>query len=841
MQHVRRLLDSFIPEHYDLSLDINPRDETLRGTATIQGTSTHGEIILHAKDLDIESIAVDGKSATWTAGADDELAITMSDLTPGAHTIVICYHHQINEYTRGMYASRYHHGDERHTMFVTLMEPDYARELLPCVDEPAAKATFEVHVTTDAGLSVLGNMPIARSRTLSDGRQEVHFQPTPRMSSYLLALAIGDLHCVRGQTARGIDVGVWATTQVELANLEFALEHSIRCIEFYEEFFGVDYPLPKSDQLALPDVSSGVAAMENWGLVTYREDSLVVDPALTSIATRRRTAIVIAHELSHQWFGNLVTMDWWTYLWLNESFATVMEYVCVDALHPEWHVWHEFASYEDVVSLRRDSLDGVQAVEVEVHHPDEIGTLFDGAIVYAKGARLVRMLMNYCGLEAFRRGLTQYFSRHAYSNTKGDDLWHALSEASGKPVKEFMHAWVSQPGYPVVTINRDGDSLNLTQEQFFVGPHIDKCRLWPIPLDASTHGLPEILDTTHLSVTAPADTIQLNVHDAAHFITQYDDQSFAALLAQVRSGEMEVLGRIQLLHEQTLLARGGRISSARLIDLLDAYAHETDEHVWSIIAITFGELKKFVEADSTSERRLRNFADRLARPLYESLGLIAQNNEDESTTQLRATVLGFMAYGEHQDVIDAMSTLYDQGGIAGLNPEIRALIMSVVVRHSSDRSIFSELFARYPRETGDVQGDIADALASTRDTHELKELVGALTNTSIVRSQDTVGWYADLIRNRDGRALAWRWCQENWPWIMQTFGEEMNADAFLRVAAMVVATPEMYAEYVAFTTPLREDISLQRTIEVGLVDIEGRLELLDRDGIAVRDRLAELD
>lgn len=841
MQNVRRLLTDFIPAHYDVSLVINTTDETLTGTVAITGTSTDGRIALHAKDLDIDSVTIDGKSASWTQGVDDELTLTHPDLAAGEHVVVITYRHQINEYTRGIYASRYQQDGERHTMFVTQMEPDYARELLPCVDEPAAKATFAMHVSTDAGLTVLSNMPIAHTRKYDDGHQEVHFQTTPRMSSYLLALAIGDLHSVRGQTARGIDVGVWATTAQDLTHLEFALEHSIRAIEFYEEFFGVEYPLPKSDQLALPDISSGVAAMENGGLVTYREDSLVVDPQLTSIATRRRTAIVIAHELSHQWFGNLVTMDWWTYLWLNESFATVMEYVCVDALHPEWHVWREFASSEAVVSLRRDSLDGVQAVEVEVHHPDEIGTLFDGAIVYAKGARLVRMLMNYCGLEAFRRGLTDYFTRHAYRNTNGDDLWDALSAASGKPVKQFMHAWVSQPGYPVVSVSTQESSVRLSQEQFFVGPHEDRARIWPVPLDASDRNTPAILDTQTLEIDSPVRELRLNTDDAAHFITQYDEQSFSMLLSQVRTATMPVIGRIQLLHEHTLLARGGRISTAQLIDLLDAYADETDEHAWSIMGVAFAELKKFVEHDAAAEQRLRDFADRLARPLYTQLGLAPRKNEDEATTQLRATVLGFMAYGEHQDVIDAMTDAYTRDGMTGLNPEIRALIMSVVVRHSSDRMIFDALYTQYPQETGDIQGDIADALSSTRDAAELQRLIDTLTDTTIIRSQDTVGWYADLIRNRDGRAPTWRWCRDNWPWIMETFGEEMNADAFLRVAAMVVTSREMQREFKSFTEPLLADISLQRTIEVGLVDIEGRLDLLERDGDAVRDRLAKLD
>src|SRR5690606_2848949 len=249
------------------------------------------------------------------------------------------------------------------------------------------------------------------------------------------------------------------------ASLDFALDIATRTIDFFENYFDTPYPLPKSDHVALPDFSSG--AMENWGLVTYREIALLDDPTTTSVSSKHYIATVIAHQLSHQWFGNLLTMKWWNNLWLNESFAALMEYIAVDALHPEWNVWLDFATMESIMALRRDSLDGVQAVQVDVNHPDEISTLFDGAIVYAKGARLLRMLQHYIGHEAFQAGLKAYFATYKYGNTEGDDLWNALAGASGKDIAGFMNTWISQSGYPVVQVSQNGNDVALTQQQFF--------------------------------------------------------------------------------------------------------------------------------------------------------------------------------------------------------------------------------------------------------------------------------------------------------------------------------------------------------------------------------------
>ena len=431
MNSVRRLTPLFTPSHYALSLDIDRTGRSFQGTVTINGESTDENIILHAKDLNIATATIDGQRADFQATTNDELVLTAPGLSTGAHVVTVGFSGTITDQMHGMYPCYFDHDGQKKELIATQFESHHAREVFPCVDEPEAKATFDVTLTTEQGVTVLGNMPVS-SQNEQEGRLVTSFERTPRMSSYLLAWAYGEMHRKTATTKSGVEVNIWATPAQKSESLEFALDIATRTIDFFDEYFGIPYPLPKSDHIALPDFSSG--AMENWGLITYREIALLADPKTTSISAKRYIAMVVAHELSHQWFGNLVTMKWWNNLWLNESFANLMEYIAVDALHPEWNIWLDYSSSETIMALRRDALDGVQAVQTEVNHPDEISTLFDGAIVYAKGGRLLRMLQHYIGHEAFQTGLKSYFKKYAYQNTEGDDLWRELSAASGKDI-----------------------------------------------------------------------------------------------------------------------------------------------------------------------------------------------------------------------------------------------------------------------------------------------------------------------------------------------------------------------------------------------------------------------
>jgi len=841
MKAVSRLIETYIPDHYQLSLTLDRIGRTFNGTVVINGTSvaSTGNITVHAKELTVSSVTVDGKSADFTAGENDELDIVHPDIKAGKHIVVIAFSGAITDAMHGLYPCYYEHDGVKKELLATQFESHHAREVFPCIDEPEAKASFDVTLLTEKDTTILGNMPV-KSQNVQDEKLVTTFETTPRMSTYLLAWVTGELHRKTATTKSGVEVNIWATPAQPANSLDFALDIATRTIDFFDEYFDTKYPLPKSDHVALPDFSSG--AMENWGLITYRETTLLADPATTSISSQHYIATVIAHELSHQWFGNLVTMEWWNNLWLNESFATLMEYIAIDALHPEWNVWLDFSTSESIMALRRDAIDGVQPVQVEVHHPDEISTLFDGAIVYAKGARLLRMLQHYIGHEAFQAGLKAYFTEHAYKNTVGDDLWRALSSASGKDISEFMNIWISQSGYPVLSATQQSDVVTLAQEQFFVGPHSASDKLWPIPLNSSCDEMPDMLTEQEITVKRSHTTpLRFNVGDTAHFITHYDAALLAQIIQEIEKGNLTPLDRLQLLNEHTLLARAGIISSAELIPLLDAYRTEETEAVWDIIAMTVGELKKFVEGDEVSERKLRTFSANIARRQYERLGWHGPVDEAETDTKMRPTIIGMMLYGEDQEAIKTAISLYQSTPVDKLNPELRSLIISATVRHGGDDSVIDSLIALH-KETAsaELQQDIASGITSTKNPERISTILNMIKDDSIVRPQDAARWFIWTIRGREGRALAWKWLQDNWDWVVDTFSGDKSYDDFPRYSANSLVTRQQLDEYRAFFGPMKDIAALSRVITMGISEIEGRVELIERDGPAVRDILTTL-
>ncbi|HEX4662355.1 MAG TPA: M1 family metallopeptidase, partial [Candidatus Saccharimonadales bacterium] len=403
MQAVNRLYGTFAPDHYTINLNLDRKNRSYIGTAQITGTApTSSPIItLHSKQLQITKVLVNNQPATFSEGIDDELTITAR--TASASPIIdIEFSGTITDAMHGIYPCYFEYDGVKKELLATQFESHHAREVFPCVDEPEAKATFDLTLVTEPEITVLGNMPV-RSQEVTESGLTTVFETSPRMSTYLLAFVAGELIHKETTTKDGVLVRTYATPAQKPGSLDFALDVAKRSIEFFNDYFGIPYPLPKSDHIALPDFSSG--AMENWGLITYRESCLLVDPENTSVPVKEFTATVVAHELSHQWFGNLVTMRWWDDLWLNESFANLMEYIAIDALFPEWNIWMSYATNETLSAQRRDSLPGVQAVRTGVNHPDEISTLFDPSIVYAKGSKLLKMLYNFIGEEAFTKGL----------------------------------------------------------------------------------------------------------------------------------------------------------------------------------------------------------------------------------------------------------------------------------------------------------------------------------------------------------------------------------------------------------------------------------------------------
>ena len=825
MTKVPRLLDTFTPNHYNLTLDLTRAEEKeFSGTVIISGNSTSESILLHSKGLTIQSATIDNQPTDVSFGEFDELKLSQTNLENGNHTIHINFSGNITDAMHGLYPCYFTHDGVKKQLFATQFESHHAREVFPCVDEPAAKAEYDLTLITRPGITVLGNMPVKYEEE-NDNSLTTTFEKTPRMSSYLLAFVIGELHKKTARTKSGVEVNVWATPAQNENTLDFALDIATRSIDFYDEYFGVKYPLPKSDHVALPDFSSG--AMENWGLITYRESCLLADPELTPEYSRRFIATVIAHELSHQWFGNLVTMNWWNDLWLNESFANMMEYVAIDALHPEWRMWEDFATNEVTAALRRDSLDGVQSVQADVNHPDEISTLFDPAIVYAKGGRLLVMVRKLIGEEAFRAGLKSYFEKFAYKNTVGNDLWQELESASDQPIVNLMNAWISQPGLPVVSVSNSHNTAILSQERFFIGEHQPSDALWPIPLFANQPLDVKILDQkeTTVSIEKP---LQLNCGLSAHFVTKYDESTREYLLKNIT--ELPTLDKICILQDATILARAGFENSASLLPLALSLKTETNEKVFGMAAGALTELRKFVDDNDAARDSLKKISGEFARATFEDLGWDEKDGESDDDRERRTTALSLMMYSEDKDVLNEAKTRFDNNKLEDLPTEIRALIISANVRHFETPEMIENLFAAYKNTpSNDLQNDIAIGLTSTKNPKTAEKILTNIKDSNIIRPQDASRWFVYLIRTRESRQIAWNWLKENWAWVEDTFGEDKSYDDFIRYAATALLTSNELDDFRQFFEPMENIPALTRTIKLGITEISARAELIERD------------
>ena len=833
MTKVPRLLDTFTPNHYNLTLDLTRAEEKeFSGTVIISGNSISESISLHSKGLTIQSATIDNQPADVSFGEFDELRLSQPGLKDGNHIVCIIFSGTITDAMHGLYPCYFTHDGVKKQLFATQFESHHAREVFPCVDEPAAKAEYDLTLVTRTGITVLGNMPIKSEEENGDFLTTA-FEKTPQMSSYLLAFVIGELHKKTARTKSGVEVNVWATPAQNENTLDFALDIATRSIDFYDEYFGVKYPLPKSDHVALPDFSSG--AMENWGLITYRESCLLADPELTPESSRRFIATVIAHELSHQWFGNLVTMNWWNDLWLNESFANMMEYVAIDALHPEWRMWEDFATNEVTAALRRDSLDGVQSVQADVNHPDEISTLFDPAIVYAKGGRLLVMVRKLIGEEAFRAGLKSYFEKFAYKNTVGNDLWQELESASGQPIVNLMNAWISQPGLPVVSVSNSHDAAILSQERFFIGEHQPSDALWPIPLFANQPLDVKILNQKEITVSIKK-PLQLNCGLSAHFVTKYDESTRECLLKNIT--ELPTLDKICILQDATILARAGFENSASLLPLALSLKTETNEKVFGMAAGSLTELRKFVDDNDAARDSLKRISGEFARATFEELDWDEKDGESDDDRERRTTVLSLMMYSEDKEVLDEAKTRFDSNKLEDLPTEIRALIISTNVRHFETPEMIENLFAAYKNTpSNDLQNDIAIGLTSTKNPKTAEKILANIKNSNIIRPQDASRWFVYLIRTRESRQIAWNWLKENWAWVEGTFGEDKSYDDFIRYAATALLTPNELDDFRQFFEPMENIPALARTIKLGITEISARVELIKRDKEAVTSSL----
>ncbi|HSX29311.1 MAG TPA: M1 family metallopeptidase [Candidatus Saccharimonadales bacterium] len=846
IKRAARLFETFQPEHYTLFLDPDRDSKVVRGTATITGLKKgrpSQRLTFHQNGLKITEATVtrhDKKGdQTFTVSrinhqnSLNEVRLHADAmLYGGSYTVTMQFSGKINDgEMHGIYPCYYELDGERRALIGSQFESHHAREAFPCIDEPEAKATFDLTLASPVGESVLSNTPIKTQDTKGD-RLHTTFETTPRMSTYLLAFVYGDMQWREAKTKSGVIVRVWSSKVHSLESLDFALDVTRRGIEFFDDYYGVPYPLAKCDMVALPDFSAG--AMENWGAITFRESVLIAEPKTISQSSKEYIALVVCHELSHQWFGNLVTMKWWDDLWLNESFANVMEYVGPNALFPEWNVFDMFAVNEGLSAFRRDALPSVQAIRTDVRHPDQISTIFDPSIVYAKGGRLINMLRNYLGDDVFRKGLKAYFTKHAYGNTTRDDLWAALSEASGKDVGAFMNPWLEQSNFPVVQVDQAGTSLTVTQSHFTLDPSkTDASRRWPVPLLSGTAGVPALLETKQIASVLTDDAYtRINTGALGHYIVRYKNKSHAqAIAAQVDDKSLSVAERLMLLSDSSLLARAAMQSFASTLELLQHYAKENSEPVWDIMSLILGDARRFIDAEPGLESTIKAQIRTLIQSEYERLGWNEHTDESSQDTKLRASILGLGVYAEHPTITKQALALFEQykADDSVVSGELRDIVFAAAIRNKADGAFDYLLKLEQSTQNPELKNDARGALTITRDPAQATMLLGRLKDSKKVRPQDVDHWLVLIMRNRYTQQEAWDWLRDNWQWIEQMFKADKSYDYFPRYAASALNTRKRLEEYKAFFEPMQDQIALQRNIVMGIEELTTRVAWIERD------------
>lgn len=841
MTEVKRFYETFHPEHYDIYLDISREKKRFHGKTVVIGEAQEELVKLNQKYLKINSVRVDQKKADFNYNDKDEV-INIEAGKVGKMKIEVDFEGKLTDTMMGIYPSYYEVDGEKKQLIGTQFETTFARQAFPCVDEPEAKATFALAIKFDEkpGESIISNQP---EEKFKDG---VHyFKPTLRMSSYLVAFVFGDMQRKLTRTKSGVEIGVFATRAHQAKELDFALDIAKRSIEFFEDFYETPYPLEHSYQVALPDFSAG--AMENWGCVTYREAYLLLDPDNTSLEMKQLVATVIAHELAHQWFGDLVTMKWWDNLWLNESFANMMEYVAIDALEPNWKIWEMFQTSEVPAALQRDATDGVQSVHVMVNDPAEIDALFDSAIVYAKGSRMLVMVRALLGDEALRKGLKNYFAAHKYGNATGDDLWKALGEASGLDIGAIMHSWLEQPGYPVVNAKVEDGKLVLTQKQFFIGEGKEVGRKWQIPLNSNYAAVPKIMKDGKLVVGDYTDLIadngvpfRLNVGNNSDFIVKYDKTLLDDILNHI--DELDAVDKLQLLQDFRLLAEGGHMSYADIVPLLPKFADSTSPIVNNALYRIMTTLRNFVTPDSKEEKDLKKLYNLLSEKQVKRLGLLPKAGESNDDNLTRPYVVAASLYAGNDETINGLHTIYSENSdnLEGISADIRSAVLVNEVKNFGNMTLFDKLLKKY-QETSDasLKQDLCAGITSTKMPEIIDAIVDDFENSEIIKPQDLRAWYRNVLANPFGQEQAWNWIRLEWPWLEATVGGDMEFATFITVTANIFHTEERLNQFQDFFEPKINTPGLTREIKMDTKVIETKVNLVKKEQSAVNAAIAK--
>ncbi|KAH6761337.1 aminopeptidase M1 [Perilla frutescens var. frutescens] len=813
-----RLPKFVIPKRYDLKLKPDLVACKFAGAVQISAdvVSDTKFVVLNAAEL-----SVNPKSVTFASEnkvveavevelfAEDEIVVLefKESLPIGVGVLSMEFEGTLNDRMKGFYRSTYEHNGEKKNMAVTQFEPADARRCFPCWDEPACKATFKIALEVPSDLVALSNMPIIEEKQ-NGNLKTVHYQESPIMSTYLVAVVVGLFDYVEDHTPDGINVRVYCQLG-KSSQGKFALDVAVKTLGLYKEYFAVPYSLPKLDMIAIPDFAAG--AMENYGLVTYRETALLYDEKHSAAANKQRVATVVAHELAHQWFGNLVTMEWWTHLWLNEGFATWVSYLAADSLFPDWQIWTQFLD-ECTEGLRLDGLAESHPIEVDINHASEIDEIFD-AISYRKGASVIRMLQSYLGAESFQRGLASYIKKYACSNAKTEDLWSVLQEESGEPVNKLMNSWTKQQGYPVVSVKVKGQSLEFEQSRFlFSGSHGDGQWIVPITLCGGSYDArksflleakSETLDVKEfLSASSGHQWIKVNVDQTGFYRVKYDEDLSARLRNAIERKYLSTCDRNGILDDYYSLSMACQQSLTSLLALMGAYREEPEYTVLSNLISVASKVAKIV-VDSSPELvdDVKLFFINLFQNSAERLGWDPKQGESHLDSMLRGELLTALASFGHEATLEEANRRFriflDDRNTPVLPPDLRRAVYVAVMRsvNKSNKSGYDYLLKIY-RETDLSQEKtrILGALGSCRDPEVILEFLNFLLSSE-VRSQDVV---FGLSVSSESREIAWTWLKEKWDHLTKTYGAGFLITRFISAVVSPFSSYEKAAEVEEF-------------------------------------------
>lgn len=771
------------PLHYDVTME--PIFETFKfnGEETIEFqvnertdfiTLNTLEIEIHEakiEDIEIKNITFDTDKQTVTFKFDDHLQAGKTA------RLYLKFTGELNDKMAGFYRAAYQEDGKTKYLATTQMEPTDCRRAFPCYDEPAAKAKFSISLIAHKDLVCLSNQPEKETTLLGDDKKKVSFTVTPLMSTYLVAFIVGDLRYITNDDYR-VPIRVYAVPGSEHLG-KYSADIAAKTLKFFDSKFDIPYPYDKLDMAAIPEFSAG--AMENSGLVTFRSVDLLIDENNTNVNTKQRVTEVVMHELAHQWFGDLVTMDFWDGLWLNEGFATWMSWYACDALFPDWKVWESYVSDSLQHALSLDALRSSHPIEVPVKRADEINQIFD-AISYSKGSSLLKMISNWLGEDVFIKGVSNYLKKHKWGNTQTSDLWEALGEASGKDVVKVMDIWTKNTGFPIVKVEETGNGeIKVTQNRFLATGDVkeeeDKT-LYPVFLGLKTsEGVDEslVLDTRSKTFKVPTsdDFFKINANQTGIYRTAYEPSRWNKLGEAGVQGKLTVEDRVGLVADAGSLASTGFIETSSLLDLVKSWSKESNYVVWNEILTRIGAIKAaLLFEDEATQDALKFFTRDLISAKLNEIGWEFTGKESFAEQQLKSSLFASAVNADEPKAVEYAKEAFAKfvaGDKQAVNPNLRGSIFNTVAK-SGDEKTFDQLFEIYSNPLA-IEEKIAALRAFGRFSKPeiLDKVTGLLLNTEIVKQQDVYIPIQGLRATKLGVEKTWAWLSGNWDKVYELF------------------------------------------------------------------------